>query len=103
MIVVRVELWSAVTGETTEIARMLIDNIGGTHTRGNYRCRTLKGRSRQALDRAMVRTGGDGIFRTVQREGRVEGHPRLREHVWNLVAKALAATGYGKKGGQADA
>lgn len=88
MIVVKVELWSAIDGQTTELARMTIDNIGGTATRGDYRTRTLRGRSEEALHRAMLTDG-------VQREGRVFGHARLKEHVWNLVAKALVGLGYG--------
>lgn len=85
MIVVRVELWSAVTGEKSELARAVIDNIGGSHTIRDYRVRTLRGRSTRDLDRFAV-----------QREGRVIGHASLREHVWNLVAKALAAMNYGE-------
>jgi len=85
MIVVRVELHSAVTGKVTELARMLVANTGtGTAARGNYRARTLRGRSRTDLDRG-----------TVQREGLIEGHPR-RLHVWRLVARALARLGYGE-------
>ena len=93
MIVIRVELWSAVNGEKTELARMVIDNVGGTNTLGDYRCRTLRGRSREALDKALLAlcTNGSGT----QREGQVTGHPRLREHVWNLVAKALTSMRYG--------
>lgn len=88
MIVVKVELWSAVTGEKSELARMTIDNIGGTPQLGDYRCRTMRGRSAEALHRAMCKPA--------QREGRVLGHARLREHVWNLVAKALSGMGYGQ-------
>ena len=84
MIIVRVELHSAVTGERTELARMMIDNIGGSQNLGDYRARTYRGRDSEALDQ-----------RTVQREGRILKHPRLREHVWNLVAKALASMAYG--------
>lgn len=93
MIVVRVELWSAITGQKTELARMVIDNIGGTTQRGDYRTRTFRGRSEQALQSAMKSgmRGGAGV----QREGRVMGHARLREHVWNLVSKALSGMGYG--------
>lgn len=94
MIIVRVELWSAVNGEKTELARMIIDNIGGTAQRGDYRCRTLRGRSAAAFDRAMHRIGDESV---VTRSGNVWGHPRLREHVWNLVAKALSGMGYGVK------
>lgn len=88
MIVVRVELWSAVTGEVSELARMTIDNVGGTRELGDYRARTMRGRSAEALHRAMLR----GV---IQREGKVLRHPRLREHVWNLVGKALCSMGYG--------
>lgn len=92
MIIIRVELWSAVNGQKSELARMVIDNIGGTNERGDYRTRTLRGRSADALDRALLNMDGGGT----QREGKVIGHPRLREHVWNLVAKALSGMGYGR-------
>ena len=92
MIVVRVELWSAVNGQKTELARMVIDNIGGTVQRGDYRTRTLRGRSEEALDRALMSMDTTGT----QREGKVLGHARLREHVWNLVGKALSGMGYGR-------
>jgi hypothetical protein len=92
VIVIRVELWSAVNGGKTELARMVIDNIGGTDQRGDYRTRTLRGRSEEALDRAMMTMSAGGT----QREGKVLGHARLREHVWNLVAKALTGMGYGR-------
>ena len=85
MIVVRVELWSAITGQKTELARMEIcnDDTGGQRLR-NYIVRTLRGRSTADLDR-----------RTTQRDGRVERHDAPGLHVWNLVAKALVAMGYG--------
>lgn len=89
MIVVRVELWSAITGERTEIARAIIDNIGGTEQLGDYRVRTLFGRSEQQLDKSQSARP----MRT-SREGRVYSHPRLREHVWSLVTSSLIATGY---------
>jgi hypothetical protein len=87
VIVVRVELHSAVTGETRELARMIVDNVGGTKKRGDYRCRTLRGRNPAAFDQ-----------RIVQREGQVRNYPRLDLHVWNLVARALAGMGYGGGG-----
>ena len=90
MIVVRVELWSAINGQKTELARMVIDNIGGTVQKGDYRAVTLRGRSKEALDKALLQHP-----RGAQREGRVMGHARLREHVWNLVGKALSGMGYG--------
>ncbi len=85
MIIVSVHLASAITGEVTELARMHICNEGGTQQIGDYGIETLRGRSTADLNR-----------RRVQRTGKVLNHPRLREHVWNLVAKALAATGYGQ-------
>ncbi|MET4895770.1 hypothetical protein RN629_01190 [Sphingomonadaceae bacterium jetA1] len=91
MIVVRVELWSAVTGNVTEIARMTIDNIGGTVQSGDYRVRTMRGRSAEALHKAM-------LANTLSREAQVLSHPRLRDHVWSLVAKALIAMRYGSYG-----
>lgn len=89
MIIVRVELHSAIDGQKTEIARMMIDNIGGTEKVGDYRCRTYRGRSGDDLDRAM-------FTEAVTREGKVEGHRRLDLHVWHLVGKALKSMGYGQ-------
>lgn len=84
MIVVRVELHSAITGQKIELARTVIDNIGGTRTKGDYRCRAYrKGSSLHPLSKNVIR------------EGEVKGHARLAEPVWNLVAKALTSMGYG--------
>ena len=86
MIVVRVELWSARTGEKTELARMEIANDGtGTRARRNYIARTLCGRSTAALNR-----------RQRQREGTVKDWPSEAVHVWNLVSTALFVMGYGR-------
>lgn len=89
MIIVKVELHSAITGEKTELARMMIDNIGGDFQRRNYRTRTLRGRSADALEKSM-REGA------ITCEGRVLGHRSAAVHVWNLVAKALDGMGYGE-------
>ena len=86
MIIVRVELHSAVTVRVTELARAHIANIGGTNTRGDYRVATLRGRDKEALDRCVV-----------QRNGEVRNYPRLSIHVWHLVARALIAMGYAGK------
>lgn len=85
MIIVRVYLHSAVTGQVTELARAHIANIGGTDSCRDYEAFTLRGRDSRALDR-----------RQVQRRGKVIGHASLALHVWHLVAKALASMGYGK-------
>ena len=83
MIVVRVELHAFSTREVTELARMHICNIGGTRTLGNYSVETFRGRSTADLDKLIG-----------QRRGTVKNHPRLRDHVWNLVGKALASVDY---------
>ena len=86
MLIVRVELHSAVTGRVTEIARMRIANRGtGTAARGDYHVMTFRGRDGVALDRGIV-----------QRRHVVLGWPRLRMHIWSLVAEALAALGYAR-------
>lgn len=85
MIIVKVELHSAITGKVTELARMEIANDGtGTRTRRHYEARTLKGRDREALNR-----------RTTQRETALKGWPSERVHVWNLVTALLVKMGYG--------
>lgn len=86
MIIVRVELWSARTGAVTELARMNICNVGGTDTLGNYDAETLRGRSTDDLNRGAA-----------QRKCKVLGHPRVSQHVWNLVTKALTGMGYGAR------
>lgn len=84
MIVIRVELWSAVTGQVMELARMQIANDGaGDANKGNYDGVTFLGRSREALDR-----------KAPSRSGRVENFPRRSKHVWNLVARMLNRMGY---------
>lgn len=87
MIVVRVELHSAITGRISEIARMHICNrADGTKTLGNYDVTVLRGRSAPAFTKPVA-----------QRVGEVVGHRRLDLHVWHLVSKALAALKYGKE------
>ncbi len=83
MIVVRVELHSAITHEVTEIARMDICNVGGTHTRGDYHGDTYRGHDRGTLAK-----------RTVSKSAEVMNHPRLQQHVWNLVTRMLVTMGY---------
>lgn len=85
MIIVRVELLSAITGKTTELARMEIVNDGtGNHLRGNYSARTLIGRSTGHLNR-----------RTTKATTKIDDWPRTQKHVWNLVSVALTRMGYG--------
>lgn len=86
MIIIRVELHSAITGQVTELARAAIRNVGGTAERGDYRCETYRGRDTTALNE-----------RKCQRVGSVKDHAKQRLHVWYLVARALAAMGYSDK------
>jgi hypothetical protein len=77
MIIIRVELKSARTGKTSEIGRMLIDNVSGGgigryDRRANYRVRLLRRNSEQVL-----------------RQGEVKNYPRLSYSIWRLVFRAL--------------
>ena len=87
MIVVRVELHSAITGKVTELARAIVVNDGTSRDPkiGHYRVRTLRGRSRASLDRDVT-----------QREGAVRDWRRLDLHVWSLIAEALRVMRYGR-------
>lgn len=86
MIVVRVELHSAITHQITELARMDICNEGGTGTHGDYGVYVMRGRDRETLAK-----------RTVLKTAKILNHARRAEHVWNLVTKALVASGYKTK------
>lgn len=84
MIIVTVQLHSAITGEKQELARMTICNEGdGTPEHGNYIAATFVGRSSADLDR-----------RRVSHMGRVKNYPRKAKHVWNLVARCLQEMSY---------
>lgn len=81
MIVVKVELHSAITGRVTELGCMVISNDGaGTRSHGNYDVRL--GRKGASIAR---------ILDAPQRRGRVDGHARNALSVWALVAKALTS------------
>jgi hypothetical protein len=85
MLIIRVELHSAITGKVTEIARMRLYNDGtGDHEVGNYVGETFRGRDKEALD-----------GRVTVRKAEVKGYKRNNFHVWNLVAKMLKAMKYG--------
>ena len=93
MIVVRVELLSGKTDRVTELARLQITRAGAQTESGlAYEVRTLVGRSRAQLDRAVP-----------QRSAKVEGFPPMGGHVWDLVAMALRKCGYGAPAKAGDA
>lgn len=79
MIVVKVELHSAITGQISEIGRMHITNDGSSDNvrRGNYNVSLMR----------------RGTTDQVQRRSRVEKFPRLALSVWVLVARALKNLG----------
>jgi len=77
MIVVKVELHSAITGRVSEIARAEICNVGGTRDSGEYEA-DLKWRNSEF-----------GSWLSLARKGRVRGYPRLSSNIWVLVMRAL--------------
>lgn len=86
MIVVKVELHSANTGVISELGRMIIHNVGGTKTRGDYR--VALGRKGDISTR--------NILQNPQRESSVREHARLSASVWTLVGKAIASVGHAR-------
>jgi len=77
MIVVKVELHSAITGRVSEIARAEICNVGGTHEAGDYAA-DFKWRNREF-----------GSWLGKGQRGAVKGYPRRTVNVWSLVIRAL--------------
>lgn len=83
MLVVKIELWSAVTGKITEIGRTYIANDGtGVRGRGNYAVKVAR---KDAV--AEPYTGWHDI--RASRDGHVEDYPRESYNVWRLVSRAL--------------
>ena len=77
MIVVKIELWPhGIESRARELGRMLIDNQGGTHTRGDYRVRVLRKGSKDK----------------VLRECKVDNYPRQSYNIWRLICRALKGT-----------
>lgn len=83
MIVVKVELHSAITGQVTLLGSAIISNVGTTPDGklGDYD--VAVGRKTDAADLRKV-------YQQPLRRGRVLRHPRLAQNVWRLVLKALA-------------
>lgn len=81
MIVVKIELHSAITRKVTTIGQMIIHNVGGTSDRGNYEvCVARKSENNFNLRKT---------FHNPVRRGSVKNHPRKTQNVWRLVTKAL--------------
>ncbi len=82
MLVVKVELHSAIGGKIETIGQMVIDNIGGDTKRGNYRVRVMRKSSAMiSMLRGKVQPA---------RAGEVFDYPRQSYSVWRLVFRALA-------------
>lgn len=82
MIVVKVELWSAVSGQKETLAMATISNVGGTRKRGNYDARIFR------KPHAVSGNIQDGYDKPLRR-GSVTDYPRLSYNVWRLVIRAL--------------
>lgn len=96
MLVVRVELHSAITGEVSTLATAVIDNVGGTKHRGDYRARVYKKGIWERFQSFLQPRPAWELVRTAKplREGFVSNHPRLSQPVWSLVRKALESMNY---------
>ena len=82
MLVLKLELHNANTGEISEIGRTIIANVGGTPKRGDYIVRVAR-----RLQNGMF--GNDDIRLNPARIGEVTNYPRLSYNVWRLVIRAL--------------
>jgi len=80
MLVVKIELHSAITGKIKEIGRMIIANTGGTADRGNYTAKVAKKERKFRNQR---------VWDYPLRVGEVKDYPRLSYNVWRLVSRAL--------------
>lgn len=96
MIVVKIELHSAITGQIEEIGRMYIanDGTGGMAARGNYDVRVMRQGATEEYE------SWASVTERAQRRARVENYPRLSLSVWELVRRALDAAfgGRAKRG-----
>lgn len=86
MLVLKLELHSAITGEVTEIGRTIIANDGtGTSDSGNYICKVAR---KQKDGTPYI---NKKIWKSPFRVGFVKNHKRNQQNVWRLVLKALAS------------
>lgn len=86
MLVVKIELHSAITGNVKTLYEAVIANVGGGHERGNYRALFLnKGVSHERLKGMEM---GEAERITLRR-GEVNDYPRQSYNAWRLVSRAL--------------
>lgn len=88
MIVVKVELWSARTGEVSELGRMYVANDGTSKgNRGNYSAAVCRRGTTEVPQARAIREDGPKPTRT----GDVLNYPRHSYNVWRLITRALKA------------
>lgn len=85
MLVVKIELHSAIDGHVEEIGRMYVANTGGTHERGDYTAAVCRRRDYRLP--YPLRPYGPKSTRT----GEVKDYPRLSYNVWRLTSRAVRA------------
>jgi hypothetical protein len=82
VLVIKIELHSAITGAVTEIGRMNLANDGhGTAELGHYKA--------QVLRRGNSEPGWEENKNKITRTGAVDNYPRQAYNVWRLVLRAL--------------
>ncbi len=88
MLVITIDLHSAITGKKKNLGTIIIANDGtGSDTKGNYWGRAY---------RAGMTLSSWHTKRPI-RTAEVKGHPRMRFSVWHLVTEMLINLGYGPK------
>lgn len=81
MLVLKLELHSAITGEVKEIGRTIIANTGGgSVTKGDYTIKVARKRD--------TFTNKD-TWKKPLRTGDVKNYPRCSYNVWRLVIRSL--------------
>lgn len=83
MLVLKLELHSARTGEITEIGRTIIANVGGSTELGDYTCKVARKQPHGSEYSNLT------VWKKPLRTGTVTGYPRLRYNVWRLVIRSL--------------
>ncbi len=89
MIVVKIELHSAQDKSISDRGTLIIDNIGGTDTKRNYRCRMFQAGAAERWGIKSLILGPQPI-----REAFVNDHSSKSQPIQSLVAKALKALDY---------
>lgn len=82
MLLIRIELWSARTGQRKELGCAAISNVGGSRSRGNYGIELHR-----SFDRLKAR-------KKPWRTGRVTAFPRLSLGPWDLLMRGLLSCIY---------